>query len=74
MVKRAPASKRVTLEQRVRRCRASLPFEGGEPIPPTLPRSMKEKQRAWLLDGLRAMGAPLAARIQLEKSDNKYGM
>lgn len=52
-----------SVQRRVKLARRALPFECGTQPGKlgNLPRNLKDKQRSWLLDGLRAMQAPLVA-------------
>ena len=49
---------------RLKEMQAKMPFQGGDPSDEErpLPRNMKDKQRCWIIAGLKHLQMPLVAR------------
>ena len=64
----------VKVKTRVNSMRSSLPFDGKEQCHDTpLPRSLKDKQRSWMMAGLRKLKAPIATWFILPACFNNCG-
>ena len=55
---------RPTFKKRVKGACDAMPFVSGSQFDEPNPRSMKSKQRSWMLNGLKAMKAPMAPVLQ----------